>query len=143
MDVSAWIERIITGPGGMEAYEHHEVVSWNVPDRQAAIGWALRCLANPQCEGSAQVLAAIQERRVEAELAPKAGPICLACSTTGDGGFEVEDGPGPFCSACWQKLEEHFAEARSEDSASRCESGLPDCGPAPASLISTTNWKPS
>lgn len=63
-----WINEIVDGPGGMADYERYELVVWHVPDRQAAIGWVLRCLANPSCEGSEKVLAAIQERRQQAIL---------------------------------------------------------------------------
>jgi len=41
---------------------------------------------------------------------PPAGPVCIACGESQDGGYEVEDGPGPFCAGCWERLEEHFAE---------------------------------
>lgn len=36
---------------------------------------------------------------------------CIGCFMIGDGAYEVEDGPGPFCSLCWEKLEEHFRGA--------------------------------
>jgi len=63
LDIAAWIKDCIEGKGGMNAYEDNECVVWHVPERQAAATWILRCLANPWCEGSEAVLAAILERR--------------------------------------------------------------------------------
>jgi hypothetical protein len=37
------------------------------------------------------------------------GPACIACGERDDGGYEVDDGPGPFCASCWERLHEHFA----------------------------------
>jgi len=56
VESSAWCEKIITGTGGLHAWENHEggVVSG---DRDVAVArWVLRCLANPLCEGSKDVL---------------------------------------------------------------------------------------
>lgn len=64
-DVQEWARLVIEGIGGMNSFEHHEFAVWNVPDRVAAACWVLRCLANPRCEGSAEVLAAIHARREE------------------------------------------------------------------------------
>ncbi|MEV6984996.1 hypothetical protein AB0M95_27575 [Sphaerisporangium sp. NPDC051017] len=58
--LSDWITRIIHGPGGLDDYLDHDPM----PDPQTgAVEWALRCLANPDNEGSAEVLAAIIARR--------------------------------------------------------------------------------
>jgi hypothetical protein len=65
MSVEDWIKQVLFGPGGMQAYEEHEIVVWNVPDREATAAWIIRCLANPRCEGSAEVLKAIAARREE------------------------------------------------------------------------------
>lgn len=65
MTVEEWIKSVLFGPGGLDDYERHELVVWNVPDREATAAWIIRCLANPQCEGSAEVLEAIADRRVE------------------------------------------------------------------------------
>lgn len=35
---------------------------------------------------------------------------CIACGERHDGGYMVEDGPGPFCSQCWSALEREFAK---------------------------------
>jgi len=36
------------------------------------------------------------------------GIECIACGTKNQGGYEVEDGPGPFCAECWERLAAHF-----------------------------------
>ncbi len=35
-----------------------------------------------------------------------AAPGCIACGEANQGGYEVENGPGPFCATCWDKLAE-------------------------------------
>lgn len=65
--VSDWCQQIIEGVGGMNDYEQYEMVIWNQPERIAVADWVVRCLANPRCEGSEEVLQAIQERRSELE----------------------------------------------------------------------------
>lgn len=62
-DIKAWVRGVIEGRGGMNDYEEREWVVWHVPDRVAAADWVVRCLANPDCEGSAEMLAAIHARR--------------------------------------------------------------------------------
>jgi hypothetical protein len=62
-DIAAWIRDIIEGSGGMDQFEEREMVIWHVSERIAAASWAVRCLANPRCKGSAEVLAAIIARR--------------------------------------------------------------------------------
>ena len=52
---------------------------------------------------AAEALAAASRRPQEPH-----GPVCIACGEANDGGYEVEDGPGPFCSGCWERLQEHF-----------------------------------
>ena len=61
-----WVKDIIEGPQGMNSFQRHEMVIWNEPERIAAANWVLRCLANPSCEGSGQMLHAILERRKNA-----------------------------------------------------------------------------
>lgn len=63
MTISEWINSIINGPAGMNDFERHELVLWLESDRYCAASWAIRCLANPLCEGSGEVLAAIIEQR--------------------------------------------------------------------------------
>lgn len=58
---------IIEGTGGMNDYEEYEKVVWHESDRVAASAWTLRCLANPNCKGSQEVLDLILATRAEAE----------------------------------------------------------------------------
>lgn len=67
-----WCKQIIEGPGGMNVFEDREVVVWHVSDRVAAAHWAIKCLANLNCEGSDKVLEEIIKRR--AELRPPPSP---------------------------------------------------------------------
>ncbi len=60
---SDWARSIIFGIGGMNDYEDRECVVWNQPERVAAAEWAIRCLANPYCEGSQYVLDQIIDAR--------------------------------------------------------------------------------
>ena len=71
--VADWVKDIIEGPQGMNSFQRHELVVWNEPERIAAVKWALRCLANPQCEGSDHMLHAILERRKSAMHAKREG----------------------------------------------------------------------
>lgn len=63
MTASSWAHRIIEGPGGLKAFEERELADTSMSPSVAAVVWALRCLANPNCEGSAEVLEMIQRRR--------------------------------------------------------------------------------
>ena len=63
--IREWITDIISGVGGMHDYERCEVAVRNGdPDEVVAI-WVIKCLANPKCEGSKEVLEAIAKRRAE------------------------------------------------------------------------------
>jgi hypothetical protein len=66
-NVADFAEAIVEGPGGMNDYERHELVVWAYPERVEAVIWAMKCLANPHCEGSSEMLEAIQERRTKLE----------------------------------------------------------------------------
>ena len=48
---------------GLNSYQAHELVSWPYSDRVAASVWTIRCLGNPDCEGSDVAVAAILARR--------------------------------------------------------------------------------
>ncbi|WP_152203618.1 hypothetical protein [Georgenia thermotolerans] len=65
MNVSEWIDRVIHGPGGMDDYGRYEIVAFN-DERVDAVTWAIRCLANPNNKGAAEVLDAIQHQRATA-----------------------------------------------------------------------------
>ncbi|QMW05365.1 hypothetical protein [Spirosoma foliorum] len=64
MDVNEFTERIINGDTGFKVWEDREWVVFK--DREKGIAdFVIRCLANPHCEGSQEVLDAINERRKE------------------------------------------------------------------------------
>jgi len=65
IDINAWCEGIITGVGGLDDYNRYERAGLDT--QLDAVKWAIRCLANPKCAGSAEVLAAIIERRQSRE----------------------------------------------------------------------------
>ncbi len=50
-------------------FEQHEMAMYPDGDSRdmAIVEWTIRCLANPSCEGSAEVLAAIIEQRASKE----------------------------------------------------------------------------
>lgn len=67
--ITPWIHELVHGPGGI----HDQVnrgdgsgCDGSNPETCCCVeaaGFAVRALANPRCEGSAEVLAAIQARR--------------------------------------------------------------------------------
>ena len=61
-------KEIIDGVGGLRDYERCELASPTIDRDQATVIWTLRCLANPECEGSQAVIEAILERRKKLEL---------------------------------------------------------------------------
>ena len=64
MDIKNWVSQVIKGVGGFLSWEEHEMPTYhNTRDEQIA-AFVLRCLANSNCEGSREVLAAIIEQRV-------------------------------------------------------------------------------
>lgn len=63
MKIDDWIKQIIDGTGGLHAFERCEWAVPTVPRDEAVAAWVIRCLANPDSEGSGDVLAAIMERR--------------------------------------------------------------------------------
>lgn len=63
--VQAWVEQVVTGGGGFQSFEAHEMPLWAHERDVELAAWVIRCLANPGCEGSAEVLAAIAERRAD------------------------------------------------------------------------------
>jgi hypothetical protein len=74
----------------MVGWDHHR---WSTPEYKAEIAQALASSAPPP-----------PPEKVT-------GPACISCGESRDGGYEVEDGPGPFCSQCWERLEQHFASS--------------------------------
>ena len=62
--IEEWVNKIIFGSGVLHAFEYHEFASCNIDRDEAVARWVIRCLANPKCEGSEEVLTAIVERRL-------------------------------------------------------------------------------
>jgi hypothetical protein len=60
--IEQWIKDVINGVGGFKDYENYEFVAFADRDEGIA-GFVIRCLANPTCEGSEEVLNAIIEKR--------------------------------------------------------------------------------
>lgn len=68
-----FIGQIIDGPLGLNAFEDHEYVVFEEPERNAVARWVLRCLANTDNLLSGQVLNAIHaERRRRMSVKAKA-----------------------------------------------------------------------
>ena len=63
MKIKEWIDQVINGPSGMTSFEEHELAVWHCSEREAAANLIIRCLANPLCKGSDDVLRAIQAQR--------------------------------------------------------------------------------
>jgi len=61
-DLKAWCVRIVEGPGGLEDWHKYECFGTE-PTTVEVVEWVIRCLGNPKCEGSSQVLEAIADRR--------------------------------------------------------------------------------
>jgi hypothetical protein len=63
MDINDWISRVIKGSGGFEAWEDRECVIFHNSREEAIAGFVIRCLANPYCDGSKDVLDSILAHR--------------------------------------------------------------------------------
>jgi hypothetical protein len=64
-----WCQTVIEGGGGMISWQSHEMVIFDsaYDDRTHAAAFVLRCLANPRCAGSEEILRLIHDRRAEQE----------------------------------------------------------------------------
>jgi hypothetical protein len=86
LDIYDFVERICRD---METKEEREGVVYHVPKEQAAMAYIIRALANPRCEGSREVLEAIQRRRevvlqeqVAAHVAAQVARMAVASEST-------------------------------------------------------------
>ena len=61
--IRAWCKEIIDGAGGFISYEEHGLVIWHISRERAIAEWVIRCLANPENEGSQIVIDSIIKRR--------------------------------------------------------------------------------
>lgn len=60
--IKPWIDAVIDGSGGLKDFHKYELGGTRATTYQTA-AWIIRCLANPQCEGSDGILEAIQAER--------------------------------------------------------------------------------
>lgn len=60
MDISAWIKSRIDN---LHDFERCEAALPTIPRDEAVGAWIIRCLANPECDGSAELIEAIVRRR--------------------------------------------------------------------------------
>jgi len=63
MEIEEWINEIISGVYGFEVMEECEFVVHNVSRETSLVSFVIRALANPECEGSDEVLSKILEQR--------------------------------------------------------------------------------
>lgn len=63
MTATEFATNIIEGAGGLADFEERESPTWPHGERVGVVLWTLRCLANPDCQGSEQAVAAILARR--------------------------------------------------------------------------------
>lgn len=61
-DLKAWCRDIVSGTGGLEAWHKYEC-GGTEPTLVEVVEWTIRCLGNPKCDGSAQVVEAILNQR--------------------------------------------------------------------------------
>lgn len=64
MQIEDFIKEIISGPTGFKTWEDREFIVHTNRD-EAIAAFVIRCLANPRCENSNNVLEKIEARRNE------------------------------------------------------------------------------
>jgi len=74
MEIVNWINRVIKGPGGFVSWEDHEFVIHHASREESIAAFVIRCLANPGCQGSGDVLRAIITQRVSITGVPERWP---------------------------------------------------------------------
>lgn len=77
MNIEDWVNRVIRGPGGFISWEEHEFVIHHSSREESIAAFVIRCLANPGCEGSGDVLRAIIEQRSSLTGAPEKWPSAI------------------------------------------------------------------
>ncbi len=111
MNIRQFSEKIINGPGGLHAYEYHEMAE-PVGDRDVAVAvWVIKCLSNPKCEGSEVAIQAILERRnklaAEQYMHPTGG-TCPVCENDRLNGYpcpNLDVAPQWRCKCGWANFE--------------------------------------
>lgn len=74
MDISSWVNKIIKSSAGFEQWEDREGVIFHHSREEGIAEFVIRCLANPSCEGSDQVLEAIIKQREKLSKTPENWP---------------------------------------------------------------------
>lgn len=67
MTAREFAKDLIEGPGGFDSWVEHEYPAFEDTEKIEVVLWTLRCLANPECRGSKEAVAAILERRAKAK----------------------------------------------------------------------------
>ena len=67
IDTYSWCDKIINGAGGYKAFQKYELAVENYEHDICVSIWILRCLANPECDGSEEVIDAILKVRKKHE----------------------------------------------------------------------------
>lgn len=67
--IESWVRGVIIGPAGLNTKEAYELLVFGGKngERIAVAEFVIRALANPECEGSREVLQAIINRRAKTE----------------------------------------------------------------------------
>lgn len=68
-----WVHTVIDGSGGLHNMEDTELAIEMIDRDEVVAHWIIRCLANPDCPGSGDVLRAISDRR-DYVTSRKSGP---------------------------------------------------------------------
>ena len=66
MTIEQWIDAVVHGTGGIESKIASEYAIIETPEQ--IITFAIRCLGNIECDGSAAVLDAIMTHRVQQDV---------------------------------------------------------------------------
>jgi hypothetical protein len=63
MEINNWINKIIKGPTGFETWEDREGVIFHNSREEGIADFVIKCLSNPSCNGSSEVLEFILNQR--------------------------------------------------------------------------------
>jgi hypothetical protein len=66
--IDEWVHSIIGCSGGLHDFENHEGTIDKIDHDEVVACWAIRCLGNADCEGSAEILDAIHSHRIIQKL---------------------------------------------------------------------------
>lgn len=74
MQIEDWVNNTIKGGGGFLSWEQHEIVIHHSSREESIAAFVIRCLANPGCEGSGDVLRQIIDQRALMTGVPERWP---------------------------------------------------------------------